>query len=196
MARLTGTRPPPSIEVVSPDADGDGYLRSEDCDDDDSGIGEWDDSKTWTYEHVSTPSTAPDYDGANGTLNDGADHYYGDGETADAGDGSFEWWIYTDPEILIYLPYDPLNVTSVGAYVSHGIGGGISAPSAMEVYHRSDSSSSWTSLGSTSVTGSIGWKTIDIEMPETGGQLKLLMTHSDQHTIIGELSLEGTCTSE
>jgi hypothetical protein len=64
------------------------------------------------------------------------------------------------------------------------------------VYHRSDSSSSWTSLGSTSVTGSIGWKTIDIEMPETGGQLKLLMTHSDQHTIIGELSLEGTCTSE
>ncbi len=85
-------------------------------------------------------------------------------------------------------------MTTVGAFVSHYMGnGGVAGPSSMEVFHRSDSNGSWTSIGSSSVAPANGWATVDVVLPEQGGQLRVDLTHSAEHTIVSELKIEGAC---
>jgi len=191
------------------DGDSDGVPVSLDCDDEDSSVGAWDNgnesplvgaaTKAWTYEYANPPTGGGgggdvNHDGLNGALNDGVERYYGDLGPPNFDWGPFwAWWEYSDPSIIIRLSNFPLDVTSVGAYLSHGGGDGLAAPSSMEVSHRPDSSSAWTSIATTSVAPANGWATLAVQLPTPGGDLKLDMVHSAQDTIISELSVQGAC---
>ena len=84
-------------------------------------------------------------------------------------------------------------MTSVGVYVSHGVGGGVAAPASVEVFHRPGVEVAWASVGSSIPAPSIGWATTPIVLPEPGGELRIDMVHSAEHTIISELSIQGSC---
>ncbi len=125
---------------------------------------------------------------ADGVLNDGVDATYDSGH----GHEAIAWWVNADPTILIDLPHSTLGITSVSVSVSAGTGG-VAPPSDLTVLHRQDSSSPWVSVGYTSVGTTTGWATATLATAPVGGQLQLLMSYFDQHTIVGELSLQGSC---
>jgi hypothetical protein len=156
-------------------------------------------SKAWTYSYANPPNFGGDanYDGQNGALNDGVESYYGD-----SGNVNYDWtpywawWQNDSPSIVVELGDIPLHVTSIGAYWSHGVGGGISVPSWMQIFHRPDPSSAWTSLGAPmTVSPAIGWATIPVQLPTPGGELRMDASYASQHTILGELSVQGACVT-
>ena len=197
------------------DADGDGVtIEDGDCDDTDASIGTWDNSsetasltdtsKQWTYEYDNPPNFSTsdlNYDGLDGALNDGVESYYGDSLSDPDGNGSVDgddwapywaWWQNSDPSVILHVPEDALEVSSVGFYASC-CGGGIGVPSPAEVYHRPNSSSAWTLVGSATPANVQGWSTVPVS-PVSGGELRLGLTHSSEHSILGELRMLGSCS--
>lgn len=160
-------------------------------------------SKAWTYWYLNAPNFGGDvnYDGSNGVMNDGLESYYGDSVVGYPVVGYtwgpyWGWWNqYDDPSIVIDLPYAGLSINSVAVHYSHGIGGGVTAPASFEALYRVNSSTSWASVGSTTPPAAIGWATLGISPPQTGGELRVDLTAAGEHTILSELSIQGSCSA-
>jgi cysteine-rich repeat protein len=148
----------------------------------------------FTYAYAIAPwGGDPAYDGSNGVLNDGVTSYYGDGVALPDWVPFWSWWnSWVGPSLTLQAPLD-ITVTQVGAYVSHGIGGGVNAPATVSVFHRTDDGSDWVLIGSIDPLPEIGWVTVPVAAPSPGGELRLDMTAAGEHTIVSELSVEGRC---
>ena len=191
--------------IPNDDADCDGVSTSLDCDDNDTLIRAWDNStespivsavdKYWFYTYSNPPNFGGDtqYNGLDGAMNDYIESYYGDSLTTSSWETYWAWWQNDDPSVIISLGTIPLQISSVGVYASHGNGGGVSYPAAITISHRANPNSSWTILQTDSLPAVIGWAWVPLITEPLGGEIKLYLVHSAQHTIISELSIQGVC---
>jgi hypothetical protein len=160
-------------------------------------------NKYWSYTYLVAPNFGGDiqYDGADGALNDGIESYYGDSYSDPDGNGGVDgydwgpywgWWnSYVSPSVIVQMGL-PLQISSIGVRGEYG-GGGIGYPSTMTVSHRTDSSSSWTIVQTGGLSSNAGWSELQLSNSPVGGEMKVELTSSAEHTIISEFSIQGVC---